>query len=156
LMRKAHEPQLTQHLTDAADQGDLAAVSRLLAEHPGLVNSTNGNAHGSTPLHFAAHSGHADVIRVLLAHGANINARNNEGQTPLMIAADSSQTETVKLLLANHADANLKDNSSHTAWNYAGGGNFKHGAHLPEIEAMLKADMESHPELVLPTQPAKE
>jgi hypothetical protein len=43
LLRPLHLP-FSKLLADAAEQGDLAAVNLLLAENPGLVNSTNGNA----------------------------------------------------------------------------------------------------------------
>ena len=132
-LRSLHHP-FSRQLADAADQGDMAAVNLLIAEHPGLVNATEGNPMDSTPLHFAAHNGHTDVIRVLLAHGANINARGFHGVTPLMDAAAIGQTEAVTLLLANHADPSLKDYSGKTALDFA------HEGQWTKIEAMLKED----------------
>ena len=38
---------------------------------------------GKTPLHWAALSGHKDVVELLLASKAEVNAKNNDGQTPL-------------------------------------------------------------------------
>jgi len=43
-----------------------------------------------TPLHFAADRGYSDVARLLVAHGADINAVDNELQTPLMYAVTCS------------------------------------------------------------------
>jgi ankyrin repeat protein len=40
---------------------------------------------GATPLHWAAHAGRLDVVRVLLQHGANLSVTNALGQTPLAL-----------------------------------------------------------------------
>jgi ankyrin repeat protein len=39
-----------------------------------------------TPLHFAADRGHIEIVNILIANGADVNAVDEEGQTPLMIA----------------------------------------------------------------------
>jgi ankyrin repeat protein len=41
---------------------------------------------GYTPLHSAIQSGNAEVIRLLLAAGADINLRDGNGRTPLDLA----------------------------------------------------------------------
>ncbi len=41
---------------------------------------------GYTPLHAAAENNHVDVIRLLLEHGANPNAKVISGETPLAFA----------------------------------------------------------------------
>ena len=62
-----------------------------------------------TPLEMAAEFGHAEVAEVLLAHGADVNAKNEYeyGLTPLM-AAVVKNVETVKVLLDAKADVNVK------------------------------------------------
>lgn len=53
----------------------------------------------------AAHTGDAAIMRLLLAHGGNANAREPErGQTALMWAAAEGHVETVELLIAAGAD----------------------------------------------------
>jgi ankyrin repeat protein len=39
-----------------------------------------------TPLHIAAQQGHLEVVKVLLDHGADINAKRSDGETPLLLA----------------------------------------------------------------------
>jgi ankyrin repeat protein len=58
----------------------------------------------------AARSGATDVVRVLLEHGADVNARTQDGRTALMGAAfsESGRPVTVKLLLDRGADPNAK------------------------------------------------
>jgi ankyrin repeat protein len=49
-------------------------------------------------LHTAAHRGAADVVELLLANGARINAEDNQGQTPWDAAWDKGRKEVMDLL----------------------------------------------------------
>ena len=51
--------------------------------------------YGMTPLHYAAEYGHKDVAELLIAKGANVNARGKNGKTPL----DLADTEEVREIL---------------------------------------------------------
>lgn len=42
---------------------------------------------GSMPLHYASEAGHAEVVKLLLASGAPVNALSSVGTTPLILAA---------------------------------------------------------------------
>ena len=55
-------------------------------------------------LHEAAASGQDEIIRRLLADGANIEAQNNEQETPLHLAARNGHAEAIKILLEVHAN----------------------------------------------------
>src|SRR5205807_1549839 len=59
------------------------------------------------PLHDAAWFGHTDVVKLLLDHKADIDARDKDGQTPLMLAAASHRTETADLLCRRGAELDL-------------------------------------------------
>ncbi|WP_256080363.1 ankyrin repeat domain-containing protein [Massilia sp. YIM B04103] len=67
------------------------------------------NRPGWAPLHFAAAAGDTEMIALLLAHHAYIDAASPSGMTPLMIAAREGHEDAAKLLLAEGADASLKD-----------------------------------------------
>lgn len=56
----------------------------------------------------AAHGGHIEVIRMLLAAGANPNIPEGEGVTALTVAAEAGHLEVVKALLAAGADKNYR------------------------------------------------
>jgi outer membrane protein assembly factor BamB len=57
----------------------------------------------------AARKGDAEVVKALLAKGANVNAKTEYGATALSFAADKGHVEVVKILLKNRADVNTKD-----------------------------------------------
>lgn len=70
---------------------------------------------GCAPLHIAALNGHKDVVELLLAKGADVNA--NKGRTPLHSAA--GHKEIMELLLLHGADVNAKASNGETPLHYA-------------------------------------
>jgi ankyrin repeat protein len=59
------------------------------------------------------------MVKMLLAHGANVNTQDKTGQTPLMAAAAGGNLAVVKLLVGARADIRALDNAGHTAQWYA-------------------------------------
>ena len=53
---------------------------------------------GETPLHIAAHFNSGVAASILIANGANANAKNEDGKTPLQLALLNESTETAALL----------------------------------------------------------
>ncbi len=51
-----------------------------------------------TPLHFATENNHLEIVKELLANGANVNAGNDKGITPLHCATENGFTDIVKCL----------------------------------------------------------
>jgi ankyrin repeat protein len=83
---------------------DLAKV-RLLLRH--CANANLASASGNTPLIVASlRHGSAPVLRELLAHGADVSARNAEGFDALTVAARIGDLEAVRLLIEHKADVN--------------------------------------------------
>lgn len=77
-----------------------------------------------TPLHSAAAARRAGIARMLIAHGANVNAAQEEsGFTPLHEAALNGDIEFVTLLLDHGAniDARTKDGKTPLAYALSGG-----------------------------------
>ncbi|HTQ99787.1 MAG TPA: ankyrin repeat domain-containing protein [Candidatus Acidoferrum sp.] len=60
---------------------------------------------GFAALHWAARNGDEAMIKLLLAHKANINVRNGDGSTPMMLAIVNDRFDTAALLLDLKADA---------------------------------------------------
>lgn len=68
---------------------------------------------GWTALHYAAAANSTDIIGLLLARHAAIDAASPSGMTPLMLAAREGAEDAVKLLLERGADAALQDGGFH-------------------------------------------
>ena len=76
------------------------------------------NRPGWTPLHYAAASGDNDIARLLLAHGARLDAQSPPASgkfTPLMMAAREGHEDTAVFLLGQGADPKLKNGEGLTA-----------------------------------------
>jgi ankyrin repeat protein len=101
----------------AAGAGDEATVKELLATSKQYISAQD--ARGWTPLHVAAFSGQALSIRLLLDHGASVDAEDFSERSPLMIAADEGRTDAVKELLKHGADVNLSHKNAQSPLNQA-------------------------------------
>jgi hypothetical protein len=103
-------PAFCGEIHDAARKGNLKKVKTLLEKNPELVSSKDSESH--TPLHWAVHK--KDVVELLLAHGADVNAKAKNGITPLHMAVMVGGKDVVELLLAKGAAVNARDQSDAT------------------------------------------
>ncbi|RIB23243.1 ankyrin repeat-containing domain protein [Gigaspora rosea] len=75
----------------------------------------NASLIGNISQHYATRSGKLEICRLLLEHGANVNAVTPELlSTPLHRAAIINNSEIVHLLLSSGANPKLKDSDGHT------------------------------------------
>mmetsp|Transcript_99472 Transcript_99472/g.191032 ORF Transcript_99472/g.191032 Transcript_99472/m.191032 type:complete len:341 (+) Transcript_99472:156-1178(+) len=72
------------------------------------------DACGSTALHIAAQCGSSAMAKILIEHGAKVNARTAWDETPLHIAAREGSAEVCQLLLEHGAEINAADANSQT------------------------------------------
>jgi uncharacterized protein len=82
----------------------------LLVEHGADLEAPARNeefAFAARPLHSAAAARNREVSAILLAAGADANARQHGGFTPLLEAAQHGDSELAELLLAHGADPAL-------------------------------------------------
>lgn len=108
----------------ALRENNTAAIADALVAHPEVLNATN--KHGETLLLRAVSP---EMIALLAAKGADVNARTPDGTTALHYAAGRGQAETVRLLLQKGARAGAKNQAGETplhqaAWNAGVGGEF--------------------------------
>ena len=73
------------------------------------------DAMGSTPLHFAAKTGHAEAVSSLLNYRADVHARTEEDETPLHHAAYEGNESVALLLLQHGAEIDSKNDVGETA-----------------------------------------
>jgi hypothetical protein len=89
----------------------------VICHQPAIVNvllaqDADPNASdGEAPLIRAAQDG-PEIVRALIAHGADVNAKNMIGATPLIQAVAFRRPVVVKLLLTHGADVNAKEYST--------------------------------------------
>ncbi|XP_058230887.1 KN motif and ankyrin repeat domain-containing protein 1a isoform X2 [Hemibagrus wyckioides] len=96
---------------------DMRVVEELFSK--GDVNAKASQA-GQTGLMLAVSHGRMDMVKALLACGADVNIQDDEGSTALMCASEHGHVEIVKLLLAQPGcDATLHDNDESTALSIA-------------------------------------
>jgi len=91
------------HIHEAVEKGNVVLVRWFVLVRPDVVNAPN--TYGRRPLHWAGLRGHASVVDVLLAAGADTNAKDANGCTPLHWAAGGNAS-VVDALLTAGADAN--------------------------------------------------
>lgn len=83
------------------------AIQPMMNDPKGFAANHNYfSLYGSSALHFAAMIGDEKIIQLLVAAGANLEAKNSAEETPLLIAAGCGKQEAVKALL--NAGANLE------------------------------------------------
>jgi ankyrin repeat protein len=73
-----------------------------LLEHGADPNVPSGEL-GATPLHRVASNGNAEQARLLIKHGADVNAIRTDGRTPFALAVRSGSTEVLESLRAANA-----------------------------------------------------
>lgn len=93
---------------------------------------------GFRPLHLAASRNLADLLEVLIADGALIEARSNCGATPLHVAVFANSPDTARLLLSRSAKVDVVDVNGMSPLHWAA----KPG-HLEALDLLIKAGAKS-------------
>ncbi len=110
-------------LCDAASKGELGTVETLLTEGLNVNNlcrfrvpsRTGPDQESGTALHAAIFNTKPEIVQVLLAHGASVNAKDQDGRTALYAAVVQGDSDLVQLIFARGANVNAKDKDGHTA-----------------------------------------
>ncbi len=102
--------EITRQFWDAVHNGRIESVRELLEREPSLSQARLPESDW-TSLHVAAKSGSTGLVDVLMAHGADVNAKTTLGETPLSVAIKSRQVGCVAALLAGGADYTIRDES---------------------------------------------
>ena len=109
-------PQIKPELWQAVENGDEAAVQRLIQEGKDIEEKYDG----WSPLMKAAEEGHVPILLQLLQQNADLEVTNCKGRSALSFAAAPSQqrpipVDALRVLLEHGADMERKDMFGQTA-----------------------------------------
>lgn len=100
-------------LHESAKRGNLQILEECLSNK---VSVNSLDKAGCTALHWAAHGGHTECVRILLSvPGVQIDVVNKLGDTPLHESAWKGHGDIVRMLLAAGADKSVKNKDGKTA-----------------------------------------
>ena len=96
----------------AADkqQGELSLLLKN-GQNPNVKHKVDWQDFETTPLFEGSVNGYKRIVRLLIEHGAMVNAQVGPGLTPLYNAALIGQDEVVRLLIENGADPSISTDS---------------------------------------------
>ncbi|CAG0904551.1 unnamed protein product, partial [Cyprideis torosa] len=92
-----------------ASEGGHVAIVKFLVEETKVDLEGRLNISEHTALALAAREDHTQVMKILLAAGAEVDGRCSAGRTPLMYACLNGSVEGVRLLIQHGADWRLSD-----------------------------------------------
>lgn len=114
------------------------------------------NAPGWTPLHYAVYGGHAELAEYLLAAGADVERRAPNQRTTLMIAAQVGNLPMSKLLVQHGAKVSAVDSEGKTALDIALSKDFAHVADYLRTVKPLETQAQPSPEPAAAAAPVPE
>ena len=106
----------SQGIFDACRNGDTSTIKAMIKENSDTVNCRNEG--GFTPLIIAGYRGQLEVVKLLLKHKADVNAKSGEG-TVLMGACFKGNVELAALLIEYEANVNSSNDLGTTPLMYA-------------------------------------
>ena len=118
------------------------AVDAEYAEIVRILIAAGADASGNNALSGAVHKENVEIVRILIAAGANVNPCN-ECHTPLHLAALSHNPELVPLLLDAGASVNATADNAVTPLHYAVSKN-AWNVKLETIQALIDAGADVH------------
>ena len=125
-------------LVDAAAKGDLLQVRRLLdAGAPVESRGDTAYSRHATAVLAATQGQHLAVVRLLIAHGANVNAQDDLQDSAFLLASASGYTDIVRATLAAGADLASTNRYGGTALIPAA-----HHGHVETVRELLKTKID--------------
>ncbi|XP_060802351.1 ankyrin repeat and KH domain-containing protein 1 isoform X4 [Amyelois transitella] len=146
-------------LMEAASAGHVG-VAKILLDHGAGIN-THSNEFKESALTLACYKGHLDMVRFLLAAGADREHKTDEMHTALMEASMDGHVEVARLLLDSGAQVNMPTDSFESPLTLAACGGhvelamllLERGANIEEVNdegytPLMEAAREGHEEMV--------
>jgi len=95
------------------------ALAEALIAYGSEVGARSKNPMQNTALHAAAAGRSGESARILIEHGADVNARQHGGWTTLHAAAQNGDVELARLLIASGAEVNARADNQQNALDLA-------------------------------------
>ena len=119
VLLKLQESKLVnvEQLFNAIELGDIDSLKELLKRDPMLIYVKHNRGTqweeesiiDETPLHVAADCGEKEIVDLLLANGAQLDAKRSDGNTPLHLAVSVSSLSVVECLIRNGASVHARN-----------------------------------------------
>lgn len=109
--------QMDSMFLKACQNGQKGVVESFLKRGGIHINRVDNN--GLAALHFACGKGSRDIVKILIANGADVSLASNRGITPLHMAAKTGNKDIIKMLVEQGADINATDNEGASVVIYA-------------------------------------
>lgn len=93
----------------AAEVGDIELAENCFRDGVDVNDHKQANWTSLTPLTCAAESGHIKIVKLIIEHGAEVDAVKDKGNTALTLASSLSYTTIVNVLLKHNADITIPD-----------------------------------------------
>ena len=103
---------MTQALIQAAENGDIATMQRLLVDG---ANINGQDDRGRTAVMAATHGRQVEAVRTLIDAGADINIRDHRSDNPFLYAGAEGLLEILQLTIEANADPTLTNRFGGTA-----------------------------------------
>lgn len=136
------QDQAILQLILACEDGQIGTVRFLLnnvTSSPFGHAIINGPPSIISPLIVASIHNHPDIVRYLIAAGADVNKKDKDDMTSLLHAVKSNRSEIVDILIAAHADVDAQNKELTTSLMIAA-----HAGNLAIMNALLKANADVH------------
>ena len=108
--RFMYDAQGSLPLFSAIEVGNVNVARELLNVEAGRQLNETKQPLNDTPMHLAARRKDANMVKVLIEAGAQVDLQNKEGQTVLHLASIMGDEPTVRVLFLARANANVVDN----------------------------------------------
>lgn len=102
--RAAAEKVAATPIVEPADERVLKEAQDFIDSGVDINARSRTDGRGWTALHRAADAGCAAAVRLLLEHGADVNAEDDFGSTPVIEAAKTASEDTMRALIEAGAD----------------------------------------------------
>ncbi|MBX3355082.1 MAG: ankyrin repeat domain-containing protein [Phycisphaeraceae bacterium] len=134
----------------AATLGNPRSVA-VLASTPGIRLDSVDVISAETALMRAARNGKAESVKILIDHGAKVDAKNQQGMTPFLFACATGNLDSVKAVLEGKPDIAVTDPRGRNALDFASARTETEGKRIAEF---LSSELKLKPSGTVAASPA--